>query len=158
MIGEFMNDKTKMGKELSQQKPQIRILKDALNSIGFAHEHGQGGELFADELLRDQQQKPCDVQASLPRIGLKERQVVHMFYNGHYLLNMCSIAELRPDELFRVLQSLIVPTSSQLPYASELTAEWHVAIRILFVLSGAQSFCFPARCRKICVPARTFRN
>jgi hypothetical protein len=38
MIGELMNDKTRMGKEISQQKAQIRILKEALNSIGFAHE------------------------------------------------------------------------------------------------------------------------
>jgi hypothetical protein len=51
MIGELMNVKTRMGKGISQQKTRIRILKEALNSIGFAHEHGEGGELFADEIL-----------------------------------------------------------------------------------------------------------
>jgi hypothetical protein len=40
MIGELTNDKTRMGKEISRQKAQIRILKEALNNIGFAHEHG----------------------------------------------------------------------------------------------------------------------
>jgi DNA segregation ATPase FtsK/SpoIIIE-like protein len=40
MTGELMEDKTRIGNEISQQKAQIRILKEALNSIDFAHEHG----------------------------------------------------------------------------------------------------------------------
>jgi hypothetical protein len=54
MIGELMNDKTRMSKEISQQKAQIQILNEALNNIGFAHKHGEAGELFADKILRDQ--------------------------------------------------------------------------------------------------------
>jgi ferritin-like metal-binding protein YciE len=52
MITEHINNKTRMGKKISQRKAQTQILKEALNSIGFAREHGEGGELFADEILR----------------------------------------------------------------------------------------------------------
>jgi hypothetical protein len=52
MIGELTNDKTRMGKEISQQKAQIRILNEMLNNIGFTHEHGDGGGLFPDKILR----------------------------------------------------------------------------------------------------------
>jgi hypothetical protein len=65
-----------------------------------------------------------------------------MFYNGHHLLSMCSIAELRLDELFRVLQSLIIPPSSQLPDAIELTAEWCVCNSNLAGVVGSAEFLF----------------
>jgi hypothetical protein len=54
MISQLMNDKTRIGKENSQQKARIRIPKEAPNNINFAHEYGEGGEVFADEILRDQ--------------------------------------------------------------------------------------------------------
>jgi hypothetical protein len=157
-IGELMNDKMRMAKEISQQKAQRQILKEALNSIGFAHEHEEGGELFVYDILRDQQQKQFYLQANLPRISLKEKQVLQMFYKGHHLSSMCSIAELQPDELFRVLQSLILPPSSQLPDAIEPTTEWRVCNSNLARVLRSAEFCFPARRWKNCISARTFRN
>jgi hypothetical protein len=52
---------------------------------------------------------------------------MYMFYNGHDLLSVCSIAELPADEIFRMLQSLIAPPSSQLPDAVKVPQYWRVS-------------------------------
>jgi hypothetical protein len=50
-----------------------------------------------------------------------------MFYTGPDLSSVCSIAELPPDEIFLILQSLIAPPSSQLPDAIEVAQYWRVS-------------------------------
>jgi hypothetical protein len=55
---------------------------------------------------------------------------------------MCPVDDLRPDQLFRVPQSLIVPPSSQLQDAIELTAEWRVCNSTLARVVRSAEFLF----------------
>jgi hypothetical protein len=106
-----------METKIFHQQKQIRILSSELNMIGFEGEDGELLEPLAREVLRECQEQPCDAQLSRSGISQKERRVMYMFYNGHDLLRICSIAELPPDEIFRMLQSLIAPPSFKLPDA-----------------------------------------
>jgi hypothetical protein len=123
---ELMNSKTRMQTKMSHQQEQIRILSSGLNRIDFEREDGELLEPLAREVLREYEGQPCDTQLSRPGISQKEKQVMYMFYNGHDLSSVCSIAELPPDEIFRILQSLIAPPSFQLPDAIKVPQYWRV--------------------------------
>jgi hypothetical protein len=103
-----------METKASHQQEQIRILSSELNRIGFEGEDGGLLEPLARGVLRECQEQPRDAQLSRSGISQKERQVMYMFYNGHDPSSVCSITELPPDEIFRMLQSLIAPESFQL--------------------------------------------
>jgi hypothetical protein len=124
---ELMNSKTRMETKMPYQQEQIRILSSELNRIGFEREDGKLLEPLAREVLRDCQGQPCDAQLSRPGISRKERQVMYVFYNGHDLPSVCSIAGLPLDEIFRMLQSLIAPPSSQLPDAIKVPQYFRVS-------------------------------
>jgi hypothetical protein len=78
-----------------------------------------------------------------PIIDRQAQQVLHKFHNGYDLSGICTITDLAPSQIFRLLQMLIAPPSSRRPGNMEVPIEGQICVPKLFdvVRDAGSLFC-----------------
>jgi hypothetical protein len=92
----------------------------------------------------DQESSPSRV----PEITDEHKRVLFMFYNGHDIDGVCKVMNLPPGEIFRLLQSVIVAPSFQLPDAISVPHFWELDKKSLLKTIDEFEFLFSPMLRE----------
>jgi hypothetical protein len=105
--------------ELATQKERNRRLEAGLAPSDPTGEYPLGLSLTDARHQLDGRSKLIDLPPHA-------KEVLYAFYQGYALCQACSLTSLAPAEIFGMLQSLIVPSFSQLAHGIDVPVEWGV--------------------------------
>jgi hypothetical protein len=129
LIEELVTSNRALEIEISQRNEHITILSSELEQ----RDEATGGQMQRWPLTDDENDIAfrCDLERITPSLEAEEIQILYMFYHGYDLTGMCSTADLPPAEIFRKLQTLVVPPRSHHANPIELPPSWRVDSRKL---------------------------
>jgi hypothetical protein len=153
IMGELTTKNEELGTEITEHNERIRTLTSESKRLDDAME----GPMIQWRLTHGSKMYPETGKQSVSPINdCQAHQVLHMFYNGYDLSGMCTITNLAPSEIFRLLQTLVPPPSSRVP--GNMKGRWNgrSACQSFLMLSGTLDSCFPHRFSRAFVPAGPF--
>jgi hypothetical protein len=135
-IEKLMSKSASLEAQLAHQKEHIRRMKIALDAFQESQ----------PKLAAEFQWRPPPVAGCIEPIAskpsLQEKQVMCMFYQGEYLGTIANLTNLDPEEIFRMLQALIVPPNSQVENTIPVPTRWTVHKAMLLETVNHYNFLF----------------
>jgi hypothetical protein len=141
LIGTLMHENESLNARIWDQFSQIRALNSRIKALE---------RLIPNPPKRQAQpiDDPESIPSTAPEISDDQKRVLYMFYHGQDLAGLSACTGLAEREVFRVVQSLIVPPIVQLPDTISLPSDWALDRRRLATTTTESSFLFSPTLRQ----------